>query len=275
MLEYVLLALLGLGVGVFGTLVGAGGGFVLVPILLLIFPERDASTITAMSLVVVMANAISGASAYARQRRIDYVSGLLFAASTFPGAVAGAIVVGYISRQVFDLMFAFILGGIGLYLFARSPGNAVRAPISGRGIITREITDGQGNVFRFGYRLWLGMVLSLIIGFFSSMLGIGGGVINVPVMATVLHFPVHIAVATSQFTLMLMSGQSVGTHLVAGTLEFDRNFAEALCIAAGAIPGAQIGARLSRRLRGDAIIRVLAISLVIVSLRLAWSGITG
>ena len=97
-----LLIPLGVVVGTFGTLVGAGGGFVLVPVLLLLYPERNPQTITSMSLLVVCANAASGSLAYARQKRIDYRSGWWFVLGTFPGAIAGAIVVGYIPRRTFD-----------------------------------------------------------------------------------------------------------------------------------------------------------------------------
>jgi len=79
-----LLALLGVGVGAFGTLVGAGGGFILTPVLLLIYPHDSARTLTAISLAVVFFNALSGSIAYGRQRRIDYRSGLVFGAATLP-----------------------------------------------------------------------------------------------------------------------------------------------------------------------------------------------
>jgi uncharacterized protein len=71
------LVLLGFGVGVFGTLVGAGGGFILTPMLLVVYPHDSPQTITAISIAVVFFNAGSGSIAYARQHRIDYRSGLV------------------------------------------------------------------------------------------------------------------------------------------------------------------------------------------------------
>jgi uncharacterized membrane protein YfcA len=79
LLAAVLLGLLGFGVGVFGTLVGAGGGFILTPVLLLVYPGSTPALLTAISLIVVFFNAGSGSLAYARQRRIDYRSGSVFA----------------------------------------------------------------------------------------------------------------------------------------------------------------------------------------------------
>jgi uncharacterized membrane protein YfcA len=262
-------------VGAFGTLVGAGGGFVLVPVLLLVYPHKDPETITAMSLLVVCANASSGSVAYARQRRIDYRSGGWFAVATLPGAVAGAIVVGYIPRREFDALFATLLIVLGLYLMLRSTIQAVVEPITGRGVVRREITDSHGHTFVYSFQMWKGIVISAGVGFISSLLGIGGGIIHVPVMATVLHFPVHIAAATSHFVLAFMAGEGTIVHLLTGTLSWDRSLAQAVLIGLGAIPGAQLGALLSHRLHGGIIIRALAGALVLVGFRLALQAITG
>ncbi|MBK6661910.1 MAG: sulfite exporter TauE/SafE family protein [Thermoflexaceae bacterium] len=272
MLELLLLVPLGVAVGAFGTLVGAGGGFVLVPVLLLLYPDRDPETITSMSLFVVWANATSGTLAYVRQRRVDYFSGIWFAIGTLPGAVAGALIVGYIPRRAFNIIFAAVLILLGLFLFFRSQSTAIRAPLQGKGVVHRRITDANGSTFMYSYRLWQGVAISTAVGFMSSLLGIGGGVVHVPVMATVLHFPVHIAAATSHFVLAFMALEGTGVHLATGALGWDQALAQASAIALGAIPGAQIGARLSHRLHGGIIIRALAAALILVGVRLAFAA---
>jgi uncharacterized membrane protein YfcA len=273
--QQLLLIPLGVMVGTFGTLVGAGGGFILVPVLLLLYPHARPDTITAMSLFVVWANASSGSIAYARQGRIDYRSGGWFALATLPGAIGGAIVVGYIPVRGFDAMFALALIVIGIFLMFRSQITAIQAPPEGWGVVRRQITDRQGNTFAYAFPLWKGILLSLGVGFVSSLLGIGGGIIHVPVMATMLHFPVHIATATSHFVLAFMAGEGTAFHFFDGTLGWNIALGRAALIGAGAIPGAQIGAVLSRRLHGTAIIRALAAALVLVGLRLALKAATG
>ncbi|MFN0148154.1 MAG: sulfite exporter TauE/SafE family protein [Dehalococcoidia bacterium] len=264
-----LLIPLGLAVGTFGTLVGAGGGFVLVPVLLLVYPDREPDVITSMSLLVVCANAASGSLAYARQRRIDYASGAWFAIGTFPGAILGALAVGYAPRRVFDAIFGGVLLALGLFLITRRGVTAIQPPITGRGVVRRTIRDRDGLQFVYSFQLWKGVLISTGVGFISSLLGIGGGVIQVPIMATVLHFPIHVATATSQFVLMFMSAEGSAVHLITGTLGWDRSLAQAALLAAGAVPGAQLGAILSRRLRGPVIIRALSIALLLVGARLA------
>src|SRR5262249_29156310 len=78
------LALLGFAVGVIGTLVGAGGGFLLAPVLLIVYPHDSPQTLTSISLAAVWANSTSGTIAYLRQHRVDIESGLVFGVATLP-----------------------------------------------------------------------------------------------------------------------------------------------------------------------------------------------
>src|ERR1044071_4779890 len=97
-----------LGVGTYGTMVGAGGGFLIVPVLLLVWhlpPALAAGT----SLSVVFLNATAGSYSYAKQGRIDYKSGILLPLPTLPGSVAGAFVAERMSGRVFDVTFAVLL----------------------------------------------------------------------------------------------------------------------------------------------------------------------
>jgi uncharacterized protein len=270
-----LLIPLGVIVGAFGTLVGAGGGFVLAPALLLLYPERKPELISSMSLFVVFANSVSGTVAYGLQRRVDWRSAAWFALGTFPGALAGAIVVGYVPRQAFDGLFAVSLGVIGLYLFLRRPGGRILEPVRGRGVTHRELRDREGVRYFYSFHLAKGVAASAAIGFFSSLLGIGGGVIHVPVMVTILHFPVHIAAATSQAVLVFMAGEGTVVHFASGTLEPGRPLTQACFLALGAIPGAQLGARLSRKVRSTVILRALSVALILVAVRLGVKAVAG
>src|SRR5919106_4850228 len=94
--HYLWLLPLGLLIGALGTLIGAGGGFILVPILLLVYPNEKTELITSISLAVVFFNALSGSSAYARMKRIDYKSCVIFSIATIPGAILGALSTAYI-----------------------------------------------------------------------------------------------------------------------------------------------------------------------------------
>ena len=274
MLEAAGFIALGIGIGTFGTLIGAGGGFILLPILALLYPQEPTGTLTATSLAVVAANATSGAVAYGRQRRIDLRSGILFALATLPGSVGGALLARSIPRGPFDIAFALVLLALAIVVVRARMDEGPPAP-EGRawGRVPRELVDAEGTVHRYHVELPLGMAISFVIGFASSLLGIGGGFIHVPVLIAVLGFPVHIATATSHFVLAVMASVGTVTHILAGDL--DAAWPRAAYIGVGAVLGAQIGARLSRRVRGALIVRLLALALVIVALRLAAQGVLG
>lgn len=266
---------LGLFIGAFGTLIGAGGGFILVPILLLLYPGEDTELITSTSLAVVFFNAASGTWAYSRMKRVDYKSGIVFAVATIPGAILGAITTAYVPRHAFDLLFGtlMIMAGIFLWVSARDdhahshgdtthdPNNAATASLT-----LRDITDADGTRYHYSYNQALGIGLSLFVGYVSSVLGVGGGFIHVPALNRLLNFPVHIATATSHFVLAIMALTGTLVHIWRGV--FQEGIARTAMIAAGVIIGAQVGARLSNRVGGKWIIRALAIALLFVGIRL-------
>jgi len=270
-LELAGLVLLGLVIGTYGTVVGAGGGFVLVPALLILYPDLEPEEVTAISLGVVFLSAVSGASGYARQRRIDYRTGLLFAVASAPGVVAGAMLVQFVPERLFTGLFGVMLLGVAAVSLWGRP-LAIREPLRGRGIIRRIVTDAEGRQYIYAYRIWQGLTLSLGIGVVSSLFGIGGGVIHVPAMILLLHIPVQFAVATSLFVLAFMSGGASAIHLATGTLSGE----EATRIAAlalGAVPGAQLGTHLARRIKGRSVLILLASAIVVLGARLLLKAI--
>lgn len=253
---------LGLFVGTFGTLIGAGGGFILVPVLLLLYPSEAPGTITSISLIVVFFNAVSGSLAYARAKKIDYKTGVIFSVAAVPGSIFGAFATSTINRQKFDFLFGLLLSIFSVLLLIRP------ARKSAAGATQRPLTEIP---HLSPFKLALGTAMSTGLGFLSSFLGIGAGFIYVPAFIYILDFPVHAATATSLFTLALMSFTGAATHLFAGQLLHGMNLA--LMLAPGVVLGAQIGARLSFRIRADWILRGLALALGLVGLRfviVAW-----
>ena len=108
------LLLLGLAVGCFGTLIGAGGGFILAPILLFMYPAALPDQLAAVSLAVVFANATVGSITYWLRDRVDVRSALTFAAAAIPAAVAGVWINSILPRQIFAAILGsfLILGAI-------------------------------------------------------------------------------------------------------------------------------------------------------------------
>ncbi|MGH7765059.1 MAG: sulfite exporter TauE/SafE family protein [Candidatus Dormibacteraceae bacterium] len=265
LLSLIGLAALGVLVGAYGTLIGAGGGFVLVPVLLLLYPHDSPAKLTAISLAVVFANSSSGSLSYFRLRRADYRSGFWLAIATLPGAVLGALAVSAIPRSAFEVIIGLILLTVGGYLAIRPQ---VRMPLllAAPFVVQRAITDASGRTYSYRFNLALATLVSVGVGFLSSLLGIGGGIIHVPVLTTFFGFPEHVATATSHFVLMFMSGAATGTHALEG--DYATTLATTAALAVGALVGAPLGARISNRIEGRWIVRLLAVALGVVGLRL-------
>jgi len=273
LLTAVLLAGLGVVVGAFGTIIGVGGGFILVPILLLAYPDDDPAIITSISLAVVFFNASSGSLGYARLRRIDYRTGLTFALATIPGAIVGAAATNWLPRQAFDLTFGLLLIAVSIYIASPAGATSDRRLISLRPNAQRTLTDSTGVTYGYSFNRELGITISFLVGFIASFLGVGGGFIHVPAMVGLLNFPAHVATATSVFVLMFTALTGTAVHIVDGSLA--EGWTRMVPLAVGVVAGAQIGARLSGRLPAGVIVRLLAGALFVVAVRLIIAGASG
>jgi uncharacterized membrane protein YfcA len=252
LLEFAKLAPLGLAIGAYGTLVGAGGGSLLVPVLLILLPDESAATLTSISLAVVFFNAYSGTLAYMRMGRVDYYAGVLFALAGIPGAVLGVLLVHDMPRALFDPLFGVLLLALGLFLAANPLGGSAAGETS---LPLRPPPD---------YRL--GSIGSAYTAVLSSLLGIGGGIIHVPFLMRVLKMPPHRAMATSQFVLTFMALTATIVHVVMG--EFREGVHRTAYLAIGVMMGAPLGAALSAKIRGSVLVRLLALALCLVGARL-------
>lgn len=137
--------------------------------------------------------------------------------------------------------------------------------------MARLIVDRDGKHYRYRANVRLGALFSLVVGFVSSFLGIGGGVVHVPLLVTVLGFPTHVATATSHFVLAWMALVATLTHVATGTFAHGVGLRRAAALSVGVVFGAQLGAVLSQRLSGTVIQRLLAIGLLALGWGCGWS----
>ncbi len=263
------LLVMGFLIGAFGTLIGAGGGFILVPVLALLYPDMKPNLITAISLAIVFLNACSGSFAYSRMKRIDYKSAIAFGLATLPGSVIGALLTGYIPRRIFDFILGIVLILIAAFLFIKPQEGAYATAKQGSINTHRDFTDKMGNHYTYSFNIRTGIILSFFVGFLSSFLGIGGGIIHVPALISLLDFPAHVATATSHLVLAIMALSGTIVHLINGTLQ--QGIKIALYIGVGVIAGAQIGAYFSNKVKPKGIVKALAVALAVVGIRLLFS----
>ena len=194
MLEIFILFLVGIGVGTFGTLVGIGGGLIMIPLFTFALTPsifQTAPQIIGTSLFGVFLNAISGTFAYVKQRRVYFKAAVPFALATLPGAFLGGLVSDYFTGPTFSLAYGIFILFIAFIMYWNSAN--------------KKMIANEFNEKIFLSRKKLGIFLSGFVGFISSIFGIGGGVIHVPTMIYALAFPPHMATATSHFVLAVSS----------------------------------------------------------------------
>lgn len=259
------LALIGFTIGGYGTLVGAGGGFMLMPVLLLIYPHRPASELAAISLACILLNTISGGIAFAKQGRIDYKSALLFAITIIPGSIMGAMATKYVPRSYFEGVFAVFLIGLSIFMFLKKTES--RSKPAGHkeqkhsSPMRKPITKAlNGIVFEYQYNRLFGMTIFLFLGFIVSFLGIGGGALIVPTLIYLLDFPIFIAAGTSTLIIAIVCFTSTVMHAAIGSFHW-WGIIHIMAIGGGMVFGAQLGAHLSSKVKGVLIVRCLAAAL--------------
>lgn len=220
--EYLWLLPLGFVAGIIGSMIGLGGGFVVVPVLTFLgfSPTLAASD----SLFAAFSNSVASTASYARQKRIVYSLGLKLALISIPGTILGAYISDDVSPPLFKILFGVVLVASGIYIYLR-----------------RKMESREYNLSKQIMLLAVGA--SFFAGIISSLFGIGGGVVFVPLMVVAMGLSMKLAAPTSQFILMFASASGMIMHSLLG----HPNYYEAGMLSIGSFIGGMIGSKLSTR----------------------------
>lgn len=252
-----LLVAIGFSVAALGTLIGVGGGFILVPLLLVLYPEQSHVWIVSVSMWLVAMNATSGSVTYYFKRKVHLRAAVIFILAAFPGSLIGIWLEQFLSRNVFELIFGVVLVFYAIFLFFKKSKKKEDPNFTPDAKLERAMYI-KGAAISFG------------VGFVGALLGIGGGVIHVPLLIHVLDFPVHMATGTSHFILAATALFTTAAHIWNGDLDLHSPVLWQLGLSA--IVGAQVGAALSPKVSGPLILRFLAVALFFVGLRLLFTS---
>ena len=238
------LIVLGLCSGIFGALFGLGGGVIFVPVLMLIFGLEPTEAV-AISLIGIIAGSV-GASTVLVDRGLSNVRlGLLLEITTCVGAIAGAIIATYLDSWILMVLFSVIIIYSGIRMIV-NPERTVE-PSSGEDtpLTFRYRDESVGEDVRYEVQnVGSGMGLCTLAGALSSMTGVGGGAVKVPLMNIHMHVPMKAASSTSSYMIGITAFSGAITYFFAGEVIL----AYAACVAIGAFAGSLIGARYARKI---------------------------
>ncbi|MDP4169887.1 MAG: sulfite exporter TauE/SafE family protein [Bacillota bacterium] len=271
-MEWILLLLLGLAASSLGSLIGLGGGIIIVPTLLYLgtihgFAHLTPQVAVGTSLFTMIFTGLSSTLSYMKHKTVDYKSGLIFLIGSGPGSILGAWVTEKLNLHSFNLFFGLFIILVSIVLTLKNKLKPI--PFRKDKGIFRTFTDNEGKTFEYGFSPLIGVLISFFVGFCSGVFGVGGGSLMVPAMILIFFFPPHVAVATSMFMIFPSSVLSSITHIMLGNV----NWAFALALIPGAWIGAKVGVYLNTKLKSKTIVIILRTILVIVGLRMIYEGI--
>jgi uncharacterized membrane protein YfcA len=266
----IVVLLLSVLAGGFGAIVGIGGGVVIVPVLTVLVGVPVKFAIAA-SLVGVIATSTAASARYLETEVADRRLGLVLLLGTVSGGIAGGFVAGLLDARTLSGLFAVMLVLVAVQMLR---GREPDAPAPGRddadGVQEldhafassyREPTTGALVPYR-ARRVELGTAISLFAGSVSGLLGVGGGIINVPTMNVVMGIPLRVATTTSTYMLAATAVASALLYQARGELDP----LVAAPVALGMFLGARGGARLAARLK----VVLLRYLFVVVCVFFAW-----
>jgi uncharacterized membrane protein YfcA len=260
--------------GVLGSLLGLGGGIIVIPALTLLL-KIDIRYAVGASIVSVIATSSGAAAAYVRERMTNLRVAMFLELATTSGALTGAYLAGVIGGRALYIIFGVVLGYSAVAMFRKRHQDLAREVARDRWADTLRLhgefydeAAGEEVVYRVtGTRL--GLILMYIAGVVSGLLGIGSGALKVPAMDLAMHLPIKVSSATSNFMIGVTAAASAGAYFMRGDID---PFVAAP-VAAGVLLGATAGSRLLGRLESRTVRAVFVIVLLWISAQMLYRGL--
>jgi hypothetical protein len=264
-------------IGFMSGLLGVGGGFLMTPILMMIgVPPTVAA---ASDTNAIVATSASGVAAHFRLKNVDLKMGGVCLVGGLLGSAVGVQVIKFLrglgNADLFiTFMYIVVLGSVGSFTVRDSLKKLRRgvmvqkAPRRRRGFRILERLPFKTEFPRSGveHSVLVPFGLCFLVGVMTAVMGVGGGFIMVPMMVYLLRMPAHVAVGTDLFQILFTC---IGATLMQAAANHTVDVVLAILIAAGSTIGAQLGARVSRHLRGEQLLIVLGVLALAVGLKMA------
>jgi uncharacterized membrane protein YfcA len=251
--------------GILGATLGLGGGIFLVPVLTLVF-DIPFRTAVAASLISVIATASVASTVNLGRGLVNFRLGMTLEIATTIGGLTGGFLAALLTQRQLFSIFGLTLAGMGVIMALRSGRRNV---IAGAGVEPGLLggqleEDDRIYVYRLR-RTPLALGASLLAGSISGLLGLGGGIIKIPILTAFCGIPIKVAAATSAFMIGVTAAASAFVYYGRG----DIDLALAAAIALGALPGSLAGARLGHALEARSLKLFLAVVLFVVGGQMA------
>lgn len=265
-----------LAAGFVGSVLGLGGGVIIVPMLTLLF-GIDIRLAIGASVVSVIATSSGAAIAFLKDGSSNLRLGMFLNLATTSGALVGALLVGIVPVRWLFLVFGLLLVYSAFAMLQRRgeelPQGVVEHPWAAKLRLSGSYFDRRLGVevpyVVAGVPAGFGVMCGA--GVLSGLLGIGSGVFKVLGMDLVMRLPMKVSTGTSNFMIGVTAAASAGVYFSRGIISAE----SAAPVALGVMAGALLGARVVPFLKNTALRRLFIPVLVIIGLQMSWKGMRG
>jgi hypothetical protein len=255
--------------GILGSMLGIGGGIIVVPTLTLAL-NLPIHMVIGASIVAVIATSSAAATVYVHERLVNIRLGIILETATASGAIVGALLIVFTaaypaSKQVLSAIFGIVLIYAAFYITYRPEISCKdeSEDVHGKFCLSGEYCE-KGRSEKITYKvehIRRGLLASFAAGTVSGTLGVGGGIIKVPAMNVWMKVPMKVATATSNFMIGVTAAASAVIYYSHGFIDP----VIASLVATGVFFGAMLGSRMACKVESTTIRKVFAVALVFVS----------
>jgi uncharacterized membrane protein YfcA len=265
-------------VGLLSGIFGVGGGFLMTPLLIMVgIPPTVAAASDSNQIVGA---STSGTLAHYRLGNVDIKMGILLLVGGVVGGTGGVQIIKVLRHMgnadfLIQITYVLMLGFVGFYMFLESfqglrKTQTVHAVPKNDSVYARIVNrlPWQTRFEKSGVTLsvLMPLVLGIFVGILAAIMGVGGGFIMVPVMVYLLRMPMHVVVGTSLFQILFTC---VDVTIMQAHSNHTVDFLLALLLLIGSTLGAQFGAKISKRLKGDQLKIILASLVLVVMVKMS------
>lgn len=251
MLFFLYLFLIGIFAGLLGSVIGIGGGIIIVPLLSLVLKIPIHPAI-GTSIISVMATSLAASIRFLKKDIINIPAGLALEIPTTIGGIIGSLTVAYLKNNVLFIIFGCFTVASGLFTFLRNrigrKSSEEKTSWAAASLFDSEYYDeASGKNIKYSVKNFpLGSVMSFFAGIFSGLLGVGGGILKVPAMNVVMNIPLKVATATSSYMIGITAVVSSFIYFYNGYI----NPVITIPVIAGVLIGALAGSYTAIKLKG-------------------------
>lgn len=260
----IILIITGLFVGFLSGLLGVGGGFIMVPVQFFLLtsmgvdPTISIRVAFGTSLAVILPTALSGAIGHSHKGYVMYRPALLMGIAGFTGAVTGAIISSHAPETILRFLFGFLAIGAALWMLTSNPSSD-------------KLKTEKNEIKFYSYIFW-----GFLVGISSGLLGIGGGILIVPILIILMGFGAHKAVGTSSAVIIFTAVGGILTYIFTGmnTQGLPQysvgyiNMVQFLALSITSIPTAQLGVKASHKIPEKDLKYIYAALMIYIALKM-------